>query len=140
MERGDKILMSKTKVMEGDGCKYTYTGTDHQKIVTEIIIDYFNEVGNLLIKVKSEGRYLKPEECDHNYVRAMVKTGLMTDSLSGGFKNGVSSDISKILFNKTSMDYSEYFLEIFRTLRQTYEEWPDFKLVTYNNDNNCRSK
>ena len=105
---------------------YTYTGNDLQKIITEIVIDYFNGLGHLILKVRSEGRYVTTEECDHNYARSMLKTGIFNERLFGEFNCGPSSDVAKLLFNQTSMKYYEYIFHIFQELRNSYEEPPIF--------------
>ena len=124
MGRGGIISMSNTT--GGADYEYIYRGSDPQSIIAEIVIDYFNDLGNLILKVRSEGRYLKPEECNHLNVRAMLKTGLFVEKLSSNFIGGPSSKVSIKLFGITSMVYHQYFLDIYHEMRHAFEKPPIF--------------
>lgn len=106
---------------------------DPQQMITEIVIDYFNELGQLIIRAKAEGRYVTLEECDHYYARGMLKIGLFVESLSNTFNHGLSSDVSKELFNQTSMNYYDYMLQVFHELINSYEERPIFDDIKSSN-------
>lgn len=106
---------------------------DPQQMITEIVTDYFNELGQLIVRAKAEGKYVTPGECDHNYARGMLKIGLFVESLSGTFNHGLISDISKELFNETSMNYYDYMLQVFHELINSYEERPTFDDVKSHN-------
>jgi hypothetical protein len=103
-----------------------YVGTDPQAIVANIVNDYFNKVGQIIITAREEERYVRIDECDHAYTKSMLKIGLFTEMPSESFNSGPTSYISRILFNEPSMKYHDYFLRVSRELMHSYEELPTF--------------
>jgi hypothetical protein len=114
--------------------KTSYGNSDcPQQMIAEIVVEYFNELGNQLIAARKSGTPLVAYvDVNPIYVSSMRQIGLSTIKLSGSFGYGPESEVCNNLFEtKGGMSYYQYIERIYKTL--CYEIKGDWDYVSYEN-------
>lgn len=96
--------------------KTSYGNQNHQQMIGEIVVDYFNELGDMLIDARKSGIKIPKYSISVMSVQNMRDIGYTSNSLCGKFDCDKESEITKALFNKSRMSYREYFDMIYKTI------------------------
>lgn len=98
---------------------------DPQQMISELVIDYFNEIGGKLIAARESGVKLTIGSVNPIYVNSMRQIGLVTTTLSGSFNCGKESEVAQSLFGaKGSMSYYGYIEKVYKLLCEEIEgDW-----------------
>jgi hypothetical protein len=109
-----------------------YGTKDHQQLIGENIVAYFNGLGERLIAAKEAGVKIEiTESINPIYAHNMRQIGLTSTLLDAGFTSGVEHRISKSLSGTDDerYEYHWYFDKVYKTLCEELSGGWDY--ITY---------